>query len=403
MKNLITKTLILTGLFFLMVNISCEKQDEQTDPELPDISIVDISQESEWDYWVVGKKDYYYIKTENDIPRTVLYHASESDKDYSIFIAENGQLDKVVVDDYIFVFKNFVGSIVDIGIIYPDGEIEILREVETGYDWEDVGKKSFDNQKDWRSFIVRVAARTAAGVPCALAVAATIATHGAGIPLVGFACSSFLLKLSGDIAEHDFDVHNGFTEFANTYGWAYTATHCHTGEYLTCITGAASKALHKWANHLERVENGEDEIRATEGTLENGNGDVQINLTWDNYTDLDLHVIDPTGEEIYFGHSTSASGGYLDVDDINGLGPENIFWPTGQAPYGIYSVYVNHYSGSSSSHYTVIVIAFGHTKTYSGNVSPNQKVHIADFDQNGIYDGKKSTDLVKLSFKVKEK
>lgn len=79
-----------------------------------------------------------------------------------------------------------------------------------------------------------------------------------------------------------------------------------------------------------------------------GTGDVQVTLTWDTPTDLDLHVIDPAGEEISFTHTQSTSGGTLDVDansSCNGLtNPvENVYWPYGGAPSGSYSVYVNYY------------------------------------------------------------
>lgn len=50
--------------------------------------------------------------------------------------------------------------------------------------------------------------------------------------------------------------------------------------------------------------------------------DLKIILTWDTQTDLDLHVIDPNGEECYFMHMTTAIGGSLDIDDLNGYGPE---------------------------------------------------------------------------------
>ena len=77
-------------------------------------------------------------------------------------------------------------------------------------------------------------------------------------------------------------------------------------------------------------------------------GAVQISLMWNNYNDLDLHCIDPNGEEIYFSRKHSLSGGELDVDmnagGVSSIEPvENIFWREGGAPTGTYKVFVNHY------------------------------------------------------------
>jgi hypothetical protein len=77
-------------------------------------------------------------------------------------------------------------------------------------------------------------------------------------------------------------------------------------------------------------------------------GDVQISLMWSNYNDIDLHVLCPSGEHIYFGHRTSRCGGELDVDmnvrPRQSRHPvENIYWPAGSAPSGEYVVIVDHY------------------------------------------------------------
>ena len=40
-----------------------------------------------------------------------------------------------------------------------------------------------------------------------------------------------------------------------------------------------------------------------------GTGDVQVTVTWDADSDLDLHVVEPSGEEIFYGHPVSATGG----------------------------------------------------------------------------------------------
>lgn len=112
--------------------------------------------------------------------------------------------------------------------------------------------------------------------------------------------------------------------------------------------------------------------------VEVGTGDVRVTLTWDNAADIDLHVTDPRGEEIYFFNPQSASGGRLDVD-ANGLctgdpAVENVFWPTGQAPVGTYDISVIRYQscGAGSTRYEVAVYVDGalvdrHTGTLSGD------------------------------------
>jgi len=79
-------------------------------------------------------------------------------------------------------------------------------------------------------------------------------------------------------------------------------------------------------------------------------GDIQISLSWNNYNDLDLHCVEPTGEEIWFSHRISdRTRGELDVDQ-NARPPftsspvENIYWPVGKAPTGLYKIFVVFYS-----------------------------------------------------------
>jgi hypothetical protein len=78
-------------------------------------------------------------------------------------------------------------------------------------------------------------------------------------------------------------------------------------------------------------------------------GEIQISLSWNDYNDLDLHCIDPRGEEIWFNNRRSRSGGTLDIDQ-NAHFPftttpvENIYWPIGGAPTGRYKIFVVFYS-----------------------------------------------------------
>lgn len=95
------------------------------------------------------------------------------------------------------------------------------------------------------------------------------------------------------------------------------------------------------------VETGEEFSRAVGAGR---TGEVQVSLQWSSAADLDLHVFDPEGFEIYFASRESDSGGELDVDVIPGcssseeLHTENVFWPADEAPSGTYRVVVDNYN-----------------------------------------------------------
>lgn len=80
-----------------------------------------------------------------------------------------------------------------------------------------------------------------------------------------------------------------------------------------------------------------------------GTGDVQVTLRWSSKADLDLAVNDPSGGQIDYENRSSASGGTLDVDSnhdcatASEAGVENVFWPTGKAPEGVYRLTVTYY------------------------------------------------------------
>jgi len=79
-------------------------------------------------------------------------------------------------------------------------------------------------------------------------------------------------------------------------------------------------------------------------------GDVNIELRWYSTADLDLHVIDPFGDEIYYPeeYRHSPSGGELDRDDrcnpIAFGGPESVYWSFAEAPEGDYWVRIDYYA-----------------------------------------------------------
>lgn len=110
--------------------------------------------------------------------------------------------------------------------------------------------------------------------------------------------------------------------------------------------------------------------------------DITVRLDWHKLsgnTDIDLHVVDPFGEEIYYAHSSSQSGGWLDRDDVVGPGPEHIYWEN--APAGTYKVKVHYYDSESMAvtTYKVTINANGESHTYSGSLAYHQEVTVASF------------------------
>ncbi len=71
--------------------------------------------------------------------------------------------------------------------------------------------------------------------------------------------------------------------------------------------------------------------------------DLRIVLMWDaDDTDIDLHVLEPSGEEIFYQHQRSQTGGLLSFDVTTGYGPEEFMHKC--APKGTYKIMTNYFA-----------------------------------------------------------
>lgn len=76
--------------------------------------------------------------------------------------------------------------------------------------------------------------------------------------------------------------------------------------------------------------------------------DVKVTLTWDtDKTDVDLHVIEPSGEKCWYQDKTTMSGGNLDLDVTDGFGPET--YTLACAETGRYQVWAVYYSAGEKA------------------------------------------------------
>jgi hypothetical protein len=120
-----------------------------------------------------------------------------------------------------------------------------------------------------------------------------------------------------------------------------------------------------------------------------GVGSINVRLEWSAYCDLDLWVVDPNGEKIYWWNTSSSSGGQLDLDNYCGdfvMGrPENIYWSS-NPPYGTYKIYVDYYEdcgGTGIVSYKVTWLVRGTAYTKSGTISPPTETG-ADGDESFV-------------------
>jgi hypothetical protein len=131
-------------------------------------------------------------------------------------------------------------------------------------------------------------------------------------------------------------------------------------------------------------------------------GDPQFTLIWNtDQVDLDLHVLEPGGKEIYWESPKGDKGGELDVDNTKGYGPENVYWLVdaegpgsekvkGPGPPGVYKWYVVYWGGfggiARPTHWQVRVKHDGQVNVYHGKfkaLNERSKIYTLNVDPPG--------------------
>lgn len=163
---------------------------------------------------------------------------------------------------------------------------------------------------------------------------------------------------SSDIDEHTFSVRP-------IYPWlwwlligllSWLLIMCLLG-YCCCDRFGQSDTHRGQESHLYEGDNDIDQRRSIEGGQ---NGEVTVTLVWETVDDMDLVVIEPSGEKIFFENAVSNSGGRLDIDRnraaLTAMPIENIYWPERSAPRGRYEVQVLFYKRNQNAVISVPVL-----------------------------------------------
>lgn len=124
---------------------------------------------------------------------------------------------------------------------------------------------------------------------------------------------------------------------------------------LTAPVNEDAKNIFQWGNSFSWAYDGDIADSDIKQRVKSAGGNVtapfRVSLGWFNFDDLDIHVIEPSGNEIWYNSKRSSSGGFLDID-MNAGGQssrdavENICW--NKPPDGDYKVYVKQYQRRES-------------------------------------------------------
>jgi len=110
-----------------------------------------------------------------------------------------------------------------------------------------------------------------------------------------------------------------------------------------------------------------------------GTGELQISVSWDTPSDVDLAVIEPDGTIIDFANETSSSGGMLDLDSnaacfIDGVNNENITYESVTPPSGEYVIEVDYFLNCgvpTPTNYVVTLRSGDSVQTFAGTFQPD--------------------------------
>ncbi|MBR0237199.1 MAG: DUF2135 domain-containing protein [Thermoguttaceae bacterium] len=137
---------------------------------------------------------------------------------------------------------------------------------------------------------------------------------------------------------------------------------------------------------------GVTEIPLTEEFIRPVDVDIRIVMTWsaDN-TDIDLHVIEPSGEKVFYGHKLSVAGGMISRDFTGGYGPEE--YMIHKAPKGTYKIQAHYYASHAVELLGAVTVQ---ADVYTNFGRPNQKRQSLTFPLKD--DGKDVYDIGEITF-----
>lgn len=191
----------------------------------------------------------------------------------------------------------------------------------------------------------------------------------------------------------------------------------HLPNFVSILAGQNkdAKSMFKWNNQFSWSYTGgitdsiKEKVKAAGGNVD---GELRISLSWFNTDDLDLHIIEPNNNRIYYGAKVShTTRGNLDVDmnahSLTRTPVENVIYPSKDRMIeGRYKVFVNNFTKRETKDggFIVQIESRGEVFDFEFAKSPldNQDQLSVEFDYSRL-NGVKFVNDVKSNVVSKEK
>ena len=246
MKTKWTKAFLL--FFFLIFSLTlseCKKEKE-----IADSYVFDISQETDWDYWMVAKDgSNLSIKVIDSKPSIVYFKPVKNDDGYPIFLDENGVPSRMEFEDHIILFGNFREKVMDMSIIKPDGSIKVFRDVPVEFDFTSLQQKGVYGQG---ADIIRWAGHIVSAAACGLGWAAAVPSGGLSLTVAYIGCGAMVVGIATEFLPDNFEILGLSSTSIST---ATTIIGCADDLGLSCLLDLISLELEISGAVVEDMEN----------------------------------------------------------------------------------------------------------------------------------------------------
>lgn len=392
MNARIYKILFFSFIFVIGFNNGCKKSteiDEKNNSEnllYRGISMRTTT-DSKFPYIAVHKEgSCLLIEKGSDAEVAGIVFFNNLNKGFYVKANANGLPSLAVVGDIVLVYENYTSTTVDIAVILPNKQIQIIKNVKFGTQNFLYNGLSKAQSTALLSSNLRTAGVLLSIASCTFSAVSAIVTVGVFGPLAAFACGSALLNAALYVTQTN---NQALQTSGDAFSYAAGAIGCGGGDAFACVGLCLEVTRDITVASESNIVSRSNEINLASSSLTAGTGDVQVTLIWNTKADLDLYIEDPLGNTISWRSPISPTGGTLDIDDTDGYGPENIFWGKNKAPRGNYKVSLNYFNGQYSAgvyskdygttNFSILVQSFGKTKTYTGSVSFGQTKSVVTF------------------------